>query len=415
MSQMIPRPYYLQTLLAWKDKAEIIKIITGIRRSGKSRMLDIYQDWLKQNGVAPEQIIRVDYEEAEPLMELLDWKKLYGYIHSRLTAGRMYYIFLDEIQVVPDFQLAVNALRKLPNVDLYLTGSNSAILSGELATRLSGRYVTINMLPLSFREYVSAYPFKNRTTEEQFNDYIRNGGFPYSMRMFVSNEEREQWDLGAIRMLNGGIWNTIVMKDLIERKKIREVERLNNVIKFLFHNIGNETSISGIANAITESRMKIDGTTIESWLNGLLEAYVLYKASRYDIKGKRLLKTNAKYFVSDVGLRYFLLGGEGDLGHILENVVYLELRRRGYDDIFIGKVYTNEVDFVAKRGADLEYYQVVYSMSGQKTEERELKSLDAIHDHNPKYILTHDRLFRESNNGIKTVNVLDWLLKEKAD
>ena len=322
----------------------------------------------------------------------------------------MNYIFLDEIQVVPEFQLAVNALRKLPNVDMYLTGSNSAILSGELATRLAGRYVTINMLPLSFKEYVSAYPFKSCTTEEKFNDYIRNGGFPYSMRMIITGDEKDNWDFGAIRMLNGGIWNTIIMKDLIERKKIREVERLNNFIKFMFHNIGSETSISSIVNAIIESGLKIDGTTIESWLNGLLEAFVLYKANRYDVKGKRLLKTNAKYFVSDVGLRYFLLGGEGDFGHILENVVYLELCRRGYDDVFIGKVYNNEVDFIAKRGADLEYYQVVYSMSDKKTEEREFKSLNTINDHNPKFILTHDRLFRESNNGIKTLNVLDWLL-----
>ena len=305
----------------------------------------------------------------------------------------------------------MNALRKLPNVDIYLTGSNSAILSGELATRLGGRYVTINMLPLSFKEYISAYPFKNRTTEEKFNDFIRNGGFPYSMRMHTADDSTLTWDINAIRMLNSGIWNTIIMKDLIERKKIREAERLNNFIKFMFHNIGSETSISGIANAITESGMKIDGTTIESWLTGLLDAFVLYKANRYDVKGKRLLKTNAKYYISDLGLRYYLLGGEGDFGHILENIVYLELRRRNYDDIFIGKVNNSEVDFVAKRGADLEYYQVTHSISNIKTEEREYRSLNAINDHNPKYILTSDRLFRESNNGIKTINVLDWLLK----
>jgi predicted AAA+ superfamily ATPase len=406
LDTIISRPYYLQTLSTWKDSVDIIKIMTGIRRTGKSKIFDIYQHWLTQNGVSAVQIIDIDFEEAEPLANLLDWKKLYDYIISCLIPNKMNYVFLDEIQVVPDFQLAVNAVRKLSNVDLYLTGSNSGILSGDLATRLSGRYVAINMLPLSFAEYVSAYPLKNRTTEEKFNDYIHNGGFPYSVRM----TNGDTWDRSSIRMLIGSIWNTIIVKDLISRQNIREVERLEKVVRFLFDNIGSETSISRIANVLTERGMKIEGTTIESWLNGLLDAFVLYKANRYDIKGKQILKTNAKYYVSDIGLRYFMLGSEGDIGHILENIVYLELRRREFDEIYVGKIYNSEVDFVVKRGSYIEYYQVAHTLNGEKTMEREYKSLNAINDHHPKYILTNDRLFPESKNGIRILNVLDWLL-----
>jgi predicted AAA+ superfamily ATPase len=317
----------------------------------------------------------------------------------------MNYVFLDEIQVLEDFQLAVNALRKLPNVDLYLTGSNSGILSGDLATRLSGRYVAINMLPLSFAEYLSAYPLPNRSVDQKFNDYIRNSGFPYSVRMTSGND----WDKASIKMFIDGIWNTIVVKDLTARLNIREIGRFENVVKFLFHNIGSETSISRIANTLTEKGMKIEGVTVENWLNGLLDAYVLYKANRYDIKGKQLLKTNAKYYAADIGLRYFLLGGEGDVGHILENAVYLELRRRKYDEIYVGKVNDSEVDFVAKRGSETDYYQVAFTLNNKDTAEREIKSLDMIRDHHPKYILTYDTLFQESINGIKVLNILDWL------
>jgi predicted AAA+ superfamily ATPase len=412
MQKIIERPTYLKTLLSWKDKTDIIKIITGIRRCGKSSIFDIFQMHMQKNGILPEQIQDINFEDAENY-ELCDWKKLHAHIKSKLIADKMNYIFLDEIQTVPEFQRAVNSLRLLTNVDLYLTGSNSKILSGDLATLLSGRYITINMLPLSFAEYAEAYPFKTKSLEDVYADYIHNSGFPYAMRLTAADNpllaSKDGWDGEQIRIFLKGLWDTIILKDLVEHKNIKDVSRLTNVIKFMFDNIGSETSIRNIKNMLELDGRKFDVATIENYLDGLMEAFVLYKIGRYDIKGKQLLKTNAKYYAADIGLRYFLLGAEGDAGHILENTVYLELLRRGYE-VNIGKINNNEVDFVATKNGYRQYYQVSHRLNSDETIARELKPLDAIDDHNPKFLLTQDKLFTQEHKGIKVINALEWLI-----
>jgi predicted AAA+ superfamily ATPase len=409
--QTIERPNYLKTLLAWRDKTGIIKIITGIRRSGKSTMFKIYQKKLRDSGVSPEQIQDINLEDAD-YSDLLDWKKLHDYIKSRLIQDKMNYIFLDEIQNAAYFQKAVNSLRLKDNVDLYLTGSNSTILSGELATLLSGRYVSMNMLPLSFSEYVAAYPLVDRTLDDKYWDYVHNSGFPYTMRLTADAnsllERQDGWDTEQIHLFLKDICDTIVLKDIVQRKKIPDVSRLLDVMRFMFDNIGNETSIRNIKNMMESDGRKFDVTTIENYLDGLLDAFVLYKTGRYDVKGKQYLKTNAKYYMADIGLRYFLLGKEGDVGHILENIVYLELLRRGYL-VSIGKVGASEVDFVATKNGSVEYYQVAQELGSKDTIDRELKALNSINDHNPKFLLTQDKFFQEEHKGIKIQNALAWL------
>lgn len=426
----IDRPQYLADLQAWRGKTKVIKIITGIRRSGKSTLFTLFQtDLMMNHEVAPRQIWNINFEDAN-FSNLLDWKRLHDHIQSNLIPGKMNYIFLDEIQNVPDFQKAVNSLRLKDNVDIYITGSNSKILSGEFATLLSGRYITIHMQPLSFKEYVSAYfdvgTWLRRTREDflkprnrdiyaMFQDYIHNSSFPYTVQLLKWEPTAVQGspqpaESKQVNQFLESLFNTIVLKDIVERKKVKDVSRLQKVIKFMFDNIGNETSIRKIAAVLeTDYGVKIDVATIESYLDGLLDAYVVYKVGRYSVKGKQHLKTNAKYYVADMGLRYMLLGREGDAGHILENIVYLELIRRGYD-VSIGKVGTYEVDFVAVKNGSTEYYQVAQEISDKDTRERELRSLDAIDDHNPKFLITMDRPFTEEYKGIKVINALDWLL-----
>lgn len=375
-------------------------------------MFKLFQRKLYADGVSDKQIHNISFEDADNLEKLSDWKVLYDHIKSRLVDDKMNYVFLDEIQEVEQFQKAANGLRILPNVDLYMTGSNSKILSGEFATLLSGRYITINIMPLSFKEYVSAYPLKNRTVEEKYNDYIHNGGLPYTMRLTAAINPLDSgngWDNTQIRMFVRGIYDTIVLKDIVERKGVKDVLRLQDLIRFMFDNIGNETSVRNIKNSLESEGIKIDVATIDNYLDGLLDAFTLYRVGRYDIKGKQLLKTNAKYYLVDTGFRYALLGSEGDVGHILENIVYLELLRRGYD-VSIGKVGTFEVDFVARKNGFTEYYQVAHNISDKSTRDRELRALNAIDDHNPKSIITMDRIFQESHKGIRVINALDWLL-----
>ena len=426
----IDRPQYLADLQAWRDKTEVIKIITGIRRCGKSTLFKLFQfDLMMHHSVTDTQIQDINFEDAN-FSDLLNWKKLHDHIQSNLVPDKMNYIFLDEIQNVPDFQKAVNSLRLKDNVDIYITGSNSKILSGEFATLLSGRYITIHLQPLSFKEYVSAYfnvgmllrktredflnP-RNRDINAMFQDYIHNSSFPYTVQLLKWEPTAVQGspkpaESKQVRQFLESMFDTIVLKDIVERKKVKDVSRLNKVIKFIFDNIGNETSIRKIAAVLeTNYGVKIDVATIESYLDGLLDAYAVYKVGRYDVKGKQYLKTNAKYYVADVGLRYMLLGREGDAGHILENIVYLELLRRGYD-VSIGKVGTHEVDFVAVKNGSTEYYQVAQEISDKDTHERELRSLDTIDDHNPKFLITMDRPLTQEHKGIKVINALDWLL-----
>lgn len=396
---MIPRDEYLKLLIEFKDK-ELIKVATGIRRCGKSTLYELYREYLKSTGISEKQIISVNLEDPE-FDDIREYKDLYNYVSDRLVADKMNYVFLDEVQKVHDFQEACDGLYIKKNVDLYITGSNANILSGELATLLSGRYVEIKMQPLSFKEYVNALGEPTDLTRK-YRDYIENGSFPYILEL---NGKK------AKSIYLEGIYNSVVLKDVISRKKVLDVPMLENVIKFMFDNIGNPTSATKIANSLTSAGRKISTSTVESYLKALQESFIIYKAERYDIKGKQLLETGGKYYVADIGLRYYLLGTKkADRGHILENIVYLELLRRGYE-VYVGKSGNTEVDFIAVNEEGTEYYQVAYTVADDTVLERELKPLDTIADHNQKFLLTMDDEPITSHNGIKQIYVLDWLLK----
>lgn len=395
----IVREAYLEDLISLKDK-NLIKVITGIRRCGKSTMFELYQDYLRCNGIEEEQIISVNLEDGD-YRNIRTADTLYEYIMEKLVKDRQNYVFLDEVQQVENFQAAVDWLYVKKNVDLYITGSNAYILSGELATLLSGRYVEIKMLPLSFKEYVSAFP-DNQNLAELYRNYLTNSSFPGTLEL-----ERKQ----DIRMYLEGIYNTILLKDIVTRKRISDASTLERVVEFMFDNIGNLCSSTKIANAMTSAGRKISVPTVESYLSSLTDSYILYRVGRYDIKGKQYLTTGFKYYVADIGLRYYLLGTrQVDQGHILENIVYLELLRRGYE-VHIGKIGDAEVDFIAINSEGQEYYQVSQSVLEEQTLQRELASLEMIKDHNPKYLLTLDYTPVISHNGIRQMNVLEWLIK----
>lgn len=395
----IVRERYLEDLIHLKDK-NLIKVITGIRRCGKSTMFELYQDYLRTTGIGDEQIVSVNLEDGD-YRNIRTAETLYGYIDEKLIKDKKNYVFLDEVQQVENFQEAVDWLYVKKNVDLYITGSNAYLLSGELATLLSGRYVEIKMLPLSFKEYISAFPDKTNLAE-LYRDYLTNSSFPGTLEL-----ERKQ----DIRMYLEGIYNTILLKDIVTRKRISDAAMLESVVEFMFDNIGNLCSSSKIANSMTSAGRKISVPTVESYLASLTDSYILYKAGRYDIKGKQYLATGFKYYVADMGLRYFLLGTkQTDQGHILENIVYLELLRRGYE-VHIGKIGDAEVDFIAVNSEGVEYYQVSQTVLDEQTLQRELSSLEAVKDHNPKYLLTLDYTPLTSHNGIRQMNVLEWLVK----
>lgn len=363
-------------------------------------MFELYQDYLVSQGVEKERIVSINLEDGD-YRTLRDSQRLYDYIENLLIAGRMNYVFLDEIQQVLDFQRAVDWLYVKKNVDLYITGSNAFLLSGELATLLSGRYVEIKMLPLSFKEYVSAFP-ENQNVAALYMNYLTNSSFPGTLEL---NRKKD------IRAYLEGIYHTILLKDIVTRKRIADPALLESVVEFAFDNIGNLCSFTKVANTMTSAGRKISVPTVEGYLGALRDSFIVYKADRYDVKGKQRLSTGAKYYVTDIGLRYYLLGTkQADMGHILENVVYLELLRRGYE-VHVGKVGDAEVDFVAINDEGEEYYQVSQTVMEEKTLRRELAPLETIHDHNPKYLLTMDFVPLVSHNGIKQMNALDWLLK----
>lgn len=396
---MIPRNDYLNLLKEFKDK-ELIKVATGIRRCGKSTLYELYREYLKSTGVAEEQMLAVNLEDPE-FDEIKDHKDLYDYVSERLLPDKKNYVFLDEVQKCKDFQEACDGLYIKKNVDLYITGSNANILSGELATLLSGRYVEIKMQPFSFKEYVTALGDTTDLTRK-YREYIENGSFPYILELSGKK---------AKNIYLEGIYNSVVLKDVVSRKKILDVPMLENVIRFIFDNIGNPTSATKIANSLTSGGSKISVNTVENYLKALQDSFIIYKAERYDVKGKQLLETGGKYYIADIGLRYYLLGTKkADRGHILENVVFLELLRRGYE-VYVGKVGSTEIDFIAIGEEGPKYYQVAYTVIDDAVLDRELKPLDSISDHNPKYLLTMDDEPLTSHNGIKQMNVLDWLLK----
>ena len=405
----IDRDNYLSILKNFKDQ-QIIKVISGIRRCGKSTLLEIYQDYLINNGVSKNQIISINFENAD-YEELQDRKKLYEYIKNKLVKGKKTYIFLDEIQNVYEFEKTVDSLFINKEVDLYITGSNAYLLSSELATLLTGRYIEIKMLPLSFKEYISAFDAQTDISRK-FRDYLRYSSFPQAVELYKINPEN-------INMFLDGIYNTILFKDVMQRKGITDKNLLERITKYLYDNIGNRTSVKSIVNNIEGLEKKPSYNTISNYINALLDSYLIFRANRYDIKGKEYLKTQEKYYAIDIGLRYYMLGQNSgkDMGHILENVVYLELLRRGYK-VYIGKLDELEVDFVAKKTDNTVYYQVALTTRSESDNEnkildRELTPLKKINDNYPKYILTLDDDLDTDFDGIKKRNVLDWLLEEK--
>ena len=399
MLMLIPREAYLNRLIALKDK-QIIKVVTGVRRCGKSKLLELYQQWLLAQGVEEDQIISINFEDLD-FEALTDYRELHAYLKARLAKGKMTYIFLDEIQNVAEFPKVVDSLYLKDHIDLYITGSNAHMLSSEIATLISGRYMQIEMLPLSFKEYmISTGDTNDRGTK--YLDYLQNSSFPYTLELKDQPDE--------IRNYLEGLYNTIVIKDIMNRKKITDPIMLKSILKFVFDSIGSPLSSKKIADTMTSAGRKIDARTVEKYLAALTESYIVYQAKRYSIKGKQHLKTLEKYYVVDIGLRFMLIGSrQPDAGHILENIVYLELLRRGYD-VYVGKVDEFEVDFVAQNSKGTKYFQVALSVRDEKTLVRELRPLQAIKDHYPKVILTMDDDPEVHYDGIRRINARDWLL-----
>ena len=390
----------MNNLIAFKDK-NLIKVITGIRRCGKSTIMEIYRDWLKEQGVSIDQIVYLNFEDYDNF-ELRNPKNLYAYIKPLLIEDKMNYLFFDEIQHVQDFPDIINSLNLKPNVDIYITGSNAYMLSSEIATLLSGRYIEIAMQPLSFKEYVDGTG-EYDNLQKAYNDYITRSSFPYTLELNTNSEVSDYLT---------GLYNTIVVKDIMSRKRLPDVMMLESVIRFTADNIGNILSTKRIADIMTADGRKIDQKTVERYLNSLCETFFVYEAKRYNIKGKQLLKTLGKYYLVDIGLRRMLLGSRSfDAGRILENVVYLELLHR-QKKVYVGKNDNLEVDFVAIDENNIAYYQVAATVRDESTLKRELASLQQINDQYPKYILTLDDDPVADYDGIKRINALKWMMGE---
>ena len=407
--ERIEREEYLEFLKNHKDK-QIIKVVSGIRRAGKSTLFEIYKDYLQKNGVEKNQIISINFEDLE-YEEYTDYKKLYKFIKDNLLENKKNYIFLDEIQHVNKFEKVVDSLFIKENVDLYITGSNAYFMSGELATLLSGRYVELEILPLSFKEYCEGKKQQeikkegqelSKSLVQRYNDYIFESSFPYTLQI----DKKEN-----IREYLMGIYNSVLLKDVVSRLKISDVMMLESVVKYMFDNIGNITAIKKIADAMTSLGRKIDVKTVEKYLSGLIDSMILYKVNRYNIKGKAYLSNLSKYYIVDIGLRNQLLGNRNiDFGHIFENIIYLELLRRE-KNVYVGQFGDKEVDFVVLNGEKVEYYQVALTVLDENTLKRELEPLKKIKDSYPKYLITLDEIGVNTNyDGIKVLNGLEWLV-----
>lgn len=404
---MIDRNMYLSKLIQWKDK-QVVKVVTGMRRCGKSTLLLQYKEWLLNNDVLDSQIIYINFEELENEY-LLEYNKLYSYIKNRLIEDKICYIFLDEIQKVKDFEKVVNSLYVKKNVDIYLTGSNAYMLSSDLATYLSGRYVKLNVLPLSFAEYLSV---NESNIDNAFAQYLRFGGLPY-----LTNIQN-------IDMINDyieGIYNTVIIKDIEERqnrkekdnnkRNVNDISLLKTITKYLASVVGNPVSIKGITDYLISNNRKVSPNTVSSYVEALIESYIFYQVEPFDLVGKEILKANKKYYIVDLGIRNYLLPRKSyDLGFTLENIVYFELLKRGYK-VYVGKLGNKEVDFVCLKDNIFTYFQVTASLSLKETFDREIRPLEMIKDNYEKIILTTDRITLGNYNGIKVINLLDWLVE----
>ena len=428
---LIDRPEYIRQLQSWQGQNDLIKIVTGVRRCGKSKLFELFQRQLQLDKIADDsQIVSINLEDLIQTQNigltedtehfLVGYEKLLDYILERLNPKKMNFVFIDEVQLLRDWQKVANTLRLQKNIDVYLTGSNAYMFSSDLANSLGGRYIEIKMQPLSFKEYFIANPknvkfyidtrqigFNLETTNTSYYHYIRESGFPQTLKMLYDRQHISDY-------LRDTVYLNTIQKDIVKRFNIADTNKLDAVVKYMFDNIGNETSVRSIERGLSAGGHKISVPTIDRIIEGLLDSFLMYKCDRYDIKGKQYLDSNSKYYVADIGLRTAMLGiKDMDAGHILENVVYLELIRRGYE-VSVGKIHKGsklvEVDFVAKKsGGIVEYYQVALNVLGSELLERELAPLESIDDNYPKFLLTMDYGSGE-NNGIKRLNVLNWLL-----
>ena len=408
MQKLINRPEYLQQLIQNKD-VDLVKIVTGIRRCGKSSLLDLFHQYLIENNVPDANVIHINLESLK-YRNLTNYLAFYDYISSIIPAEGKVYLIFDELQMVEHWEKAIESFRIDFDVDIYITGSNAYLLSTEFSTVLSGRYVEIRMLPLSFKEFLTFYEFETEITiEEKFQKYLQFGGMPI-LREYQFNEARSNQALE-------GIYSTVVLRDVLQRNQQADQHTLQKIVLFLCSNIGSITSPNNIGNVLSDEgdiqnkkEKSIAGKTVNRYISMLYNAFVFFPAKRYDVKGKQLLKTLGKNYIIDMGFRNMLLGyRDADRGHIIENIVFLELMRRDYR-VYIGKVGDTEVDFVAEKPNDRLYIQVTESMQSQEVRERELRPLRMISDNYEKIILSMDRNYINSYDGIKALNLIDWLL-----
>ena len=402
--KMIIRDTYLKRMIDAKD-TEFIKVITGVRRSGKSTLLKMFKDFLLNNGINEKDIIYINFESAL-YDDIKNYKDLYKCVTDQITNNKVY-LLLDEVQNVESWEKAINSFKVDCDVDIYITGSNAYLLSSELSTLLSGRYIEIKIYPLSFKEYLTFNNYDENNLEEKFNEYLKYGGLP-AITLIKDNSDL------VLSYLND-IYNTIVKKDIIDRNNINDPALLENIIRYLSNNIGSPISATKISNYLNSNKITSNSNhqTIDNYLNMLEKSFIMYKAERTDIKSKALLKTLGKYYISDTGIRNIILGFRNiNEGHLLENVVYLELLRRGYR-VNIGKSGSYEVDFVAENPNVIKYYQVTQTLADDKVKQREIRSLESISDNYEKIILTMDKTINNDFNGIKVINIIDWLLKEE--
>lgn len=399
------RDSYLKKLIDYKDKP-MIKVITGIRRCGKSTLLSLYERYLLNHGVEPQNIIRINFESFE-FEHITNYRELHAFIKSKMTkSSSRFYILLDEVQLIESWEKVINSFLVDADVDIYLTGSNAYLLSSELATLLSGRYVEIKMLPLSFKEFLDFTKDQNFTDEKYaFNQYLTFGGLPTVVDLLDRPD--------TIPDYLEGIYNTVLLKDVVDRNNIRDTALLESVLRYIAANVGNIVSTKKISDYLTSSGRKVTSETIDNYLRMLENAFIIYKANRYDLKGKLYLKTLEKYYMVDSGIRNKITGSRNtDVGYLLENIIYLELLRRGYQ-VAIGKIGTLEVDFVATKSNEKIYYQISASILDSDTRERELRPLQAISDNYPKIIITMDDLPFDDYDGVKVVNILKFLIENE--
>lgn len=404
VNKMIIREKYLNKMIMLKD-TEFIKVITGLRRSGKSTLMLMYKDYLLNNQVKEDNIIYINFESAM-YDDIKNYKDLYQFVKEKIKKDKVY-LLLDEVQNVESWEKAINSFKVDFDIDIYITGSNAYLLSSELSTLLSGRYIEIKMYPLSFKEFLIFNNYDTINIEDKFNEYLKYGGLP-AITLIKNNDEL------VLSYLND-IYNSIVKKDIIDRNNLKNTTLLENIIKYLANNIGSPISSTKISNYLNSNKItpNCNHQTIDNYLNMLEKSYIIYKADRTDIKDKSVLKTLGKYYISDTGIRNIILGFRNiNEGHLLENVVYLELLRRGYK-VSVGKTYEYEVDFVAENPNEIIYLQVSLSISEEKVRDREIRSLENIKDNYEKIILTMDKTINQDFNGIKVMNIIDWLLLDK--